>query len=131
MSSTLSIGSVVWKLTTEIRHYAKDEKGRSFGGLLRRPQWIEWQIQGETSRSWIAVRKGISPASINQLGVKIPKRATPDEARQLGFALSEKDIEDDVWQHEHRNRVMQAVQRVDVETLRKIAEMIGYQEPKA
>ncbi len=64
--------------------------------------------------------------SVARLGRKIPKSTTPEQARELGFALTPQQIEDDVWQHYHRPAVIQTLLRVDAATLRRVAELIGY-----
>lgn len=133
MDVVLGIGSVVWRFDSNRRVYDYT-KGHRIAGPARRPQWVEWEIRAETARSWIAIRKDskiTDEAGLRAGGAKIPKRATPEQARQLGFALTEQAVEDDVWLHEHRYRVVVAVEHADVATLRKVAELIGYTDDKA
>ena len=130
MNVVLGIGSVVWRFDENRRVYDYP-RGFRVAGPKRRPQWVEWEIRGETARSWIAVRKGSKiedEAGLRAGGAKIPKRATPEQARQLGFALTEQAVEDDVWQHEHRYRVVTALEQADAAMLRKVAELIGYDD---
>ena len=127
MDVVLGIGSVVWRHNESIRVYDYP-RGHRIAGPQRRPQWVEWEIRGETSRSWVAAPKGLNAAMLERLGKKIPKRATPEQARQLGFALTEQAVDDDVWAHTHRHRVVRAVEAVDLATLRKVAELVGYDD---
>jgi hypothetical protein len=126
---TLTIGSVVWRFDPNrlVYDYAN---GHRVGGPLRQSQWVAWEIRGETSRSWIAVRPDYPnrPDDLENLGVKLPKRVTPEQARQVGFLLTAQAVEDDVWAHDHRHRVVQAVQSIDLATLRKVAELIRYDD---
>lgn len=130
MDVVLGIGSAVWRFDSNRRVYDYP-RGFRVAGPARRPQWVEWEIRGETARSWIAIRKDSKikdEAGLRAGGAKIPKRATPEQARQLGFVLTAQAVEDDVWQHEHRYRVVTALEQADVATLRKVAELIGYDD---
>ena len=133
MDVVLGLGSVVWHFDPNRRVYDYP-RGFRVAGPARRPQWVEWEIRGETSRSWIAVRKDskiTDAADLGAYGAKIPKKATAENARKMGFVLTAQDVEDDVWQHEHRYRVVTALEQADVATLRKVAELIGYTDDEA
>lgn len=137
----LTVGSKVWVLDENRREYARNAEGRSFGSPLRRPMWVEWEIVDVTSRSWIAIpsyRVEMCDGDLKSERsiVKIPKsHGGPTHiAASNGFnnplvALTSQAVEDDVWAHEHGYKVLEAVRNADTATLRKIAELIGYDAP--
>lgn len=109
----VKIGSPVWIYDENRREYVD-------GKIVHRSHWVKTVIVGETKLSWI----------IERGDVKLPKKAFAlpfgrhNECRW--FALSEADIDADVWSHEHRSKIRNRVDFCDVETLRKIAEILRY-----
>jgi hypothetical protein len=130
-AKNLQIGSTVHVLNTTLR-------GRS-----RRDQWEEWTIVGETSKSWIAFLTALlpsyqrNPESYKNSVIKIPKNfegSTYSAPSKVGYgisvALTPQAVEDDVWMHYHAHQVRERVMSLhDVDLLRKIAEILGYDAP--
>ena len=99
-----------WIFDENRRRYKTDEKGRSTGGPIWREHWVKVEIVGETSRSWIT----------NYYDRKVPKKGG------RGYAFSEEDI-DRMAFVEQRHAIGEAVKYcTDYETLRRIAEAVGY-----
>jgi hypothetical protein len=131
-AKNLQIGSVVHVLNTTLR------------GRLRRDQWEEWTIVGETSKSWIAFLTALlpsyqrNPESYKNSAIKIPKNfegSAYSAPSKVGFrsplvALTLQAVEDDVWMHRYAHSVRENVKALnDAATLRKIAELLGYDAP--
>lgn len=113
--SDLKIGDVLYRFDGNIRVYADKKLG---GGPIYSKHFEPLEIIGETRRSWLLAQ-----------GWKCDKRTLQSaESMQFGgrgFFTAE-GMADDIWQHEHRHKITEAVRRLDVPTLRKVAEMIGY-----
>jgi len=107
----LEIGDKIWCFRSERRIYGPPDpkNGMSRGGPIYREHWVQIEITGETSRSWITVYG------------KCPK------AGGHGWALTQRDVDMDVWYHEHRHRVVRLVDRQPREVLASIAFDIGYE----
>lgn len=67
----------------------------------------EGKLEGETPRSWIVWN-----------GHKLPKKGTQLRTRE--------EYELFCWQRKHRYEIKAAVERCSAETLKKVAEVIGY-----
>ena len=114
MSKPLGIGSTIWKFDSNYRVYKSNASISSSASY--REQWRPVVITGETSRSWIIGGRN---------NAKCPKKGG------YGWALSEKEVYDDVWLKENRYKIMQRLNfgsNQSVEVFRKIAELIGYEE---
>ena len=99
-----------WIFDENRRRYKTDEKGRSIGGPIWREHWVKVKIVGETRRSWVT----------NYYDRKVPKKGG------RGYAFSEEDI-DRMAFIEQRRRIGEAVGYcTDYETLKRIADMVGY-----
>jgi hypothetical protein len=109
--STLGIGSTIWRFDGNYRVYAKNERGLSTGGPIYREHWRPVQIVGETSRSWVTSYNG-----------KAPKKGL-----HHGWAFTPEEVEDDIWFKDHRHKIRDRIDRLDVKTLRAVAALIGYQ----
>lgn len=109
----IKIGSPVWVYDMNHRKYVD-------GKPVYRYHWVKTKIIGETKVSWI----------IERGNVKLPKK---DFALPFGlhkdcrtFALSEEDIDADVWSNDHRPKIRNRVDYCDVDTLKAIAKLLGY-----
>lgn len=111
----LRVGGHVWHFEPNRRVYRQPEPGRRYpdGGPIYREHWHLVEITGETARSWVTVYG------------KCPKKGP-----HYGFAFSDEEVDDDVFDNENRHRIAALVGhrdgRVPAATLRKIAEIIGY-----
>jgi hypothetical protein len=105
----LHIGSEVYVYDENNRVYERDASGRAIGGAIYREFFRKVPIVAETARKWVT-----------HWGEAFKKN--PYES---GF-LTEEMVETRVWEKEHRYKIIRITERVDAETLRKIAEVIGY-----
>jgi hypothetical protein len=108
----------IWYFDQNRRIYPRDANGRPFGSPIWREHWVKLQIVGETSRSWVP-----------RFGKKIPKsEAVRKENRMSQYAFSEEEI-DRLAFIQNRHRIATKVSNCqDYETLRKVAELIGFKE---
>lgn len=117
MTEELKIGTKVWVFDLDHRVYPKSETRWKFGSPIYSEHFRPAEITGETTRSWI-VRGGM-------IGEKrIPKKAP--FANTGVYSDSLKD--DKIWENQHRNKIIDQLRFCnDVDVLRKIAELIGYE----
>lgn len=112
---SVGVGGTIWVFDLNRRFYTKPSGGRLWGEPIWRRHWRPLKIVGETSRSWILESRQ-----------KVPKRG----ADPTVFAFSEADIDRMEWVHYNAYRIADKVLRLrDYETLRKVADAIGYREP--
>ena len=131
-AKNLQIGSTVWAISSNNR------------GQSRRDMWEDLVIVGETSRSWIAISPPCmmdyqrNPEFYKDSGhIKIPKShegamytAFSKVGPGIRVALTLQAVEDDVWMHRYAHSVRENVRVLnDAATLRKIAELLGYDAP--
>ncbi len=113
----MKIGDFIYHFDSNRRKYHSPMPGETFsrGGPIYREHWKAVVITGETKLSWVT-----------SYG-KCPKRGG------TGWALSEDEVNESVWDHENRYRIGSMVQshhRVSTNKLRQVAALIGYQEEK-
>lgn len=101
-TALLGIGSTIWIF---------DRTRRVYPEPLYREHWRPVTIEGETSRSWVT----------SWYGKKVPKRGP-----RQGIAFTEAEVEADVWVHDHRYKIVRMVEQCEVETLKAIAQAVGY-----
>ena len=100
-----------WIFDINRRVYEKDEHGRSIGGPIWREHWVKVEVVGETSRSWIT-----------NFDRRVPKKGGQ------GYAFSQEEIDRNAFV-EKRYSISNAVRMcTDYDTLKKIADIINYQE---
>lgn len=115
----IKIGDSVWFFDVNRRVYKQDQNGCSVGGPIWREHWRKELVIGETSRSWLVGHKYDL--------TKLPKKG--DWPRD--WVASEAEVNDREWVEHHRYRISRAIDSIrDASTLRKIAELIGYEEGK-
>lgn len=103
--------SSFWWFDYNYRVY-KDDDGNQTSSPNERLSWRELAVVDETSRSWVLSN-----------GVKIPK----NKPLPLGYAASAEEVNLRVWKNRHQYKISEAVRKVDIDTLRKVAELIGYE----
>jgi len=109
----LKIGATVYRFDGDYRVYKRNEAGRQYGGPIYREHFRPIQITGETSRSWVLAD-----------GAKISKKTLPG-----GIYPDQEAIDRACWVNEHRYAICRQVERVrDYETLRALADLVGYEE---
>jgi hypothetical protein len=124
----LAIGSTVWIFDAERRVYAKEKMspGKLWysGAPIWREHWRPTAIVGETRVSWILGY---------DRGRKISKRDLA-AGTVRGALTSEADLDAACYVNDHAHKIADRVQRISgglaaAETLRKIATLVGYEEP--
>jgi hypothetical protein len=87
------------------------------GGPVPRYHYVPMLVTGETSRSWLVGH------SINS--------ATKYSKKEPGF-FGLLDVDDALWVSNHRHRLSRHLEQIRTpDTLRKVAELIGYQPEPA
>jgi hypothetical protein len=112
----IGIGSKIWIFDANVRVYKPYEPGKGISSPIWRHHWVEREIVGETSKSWI----------YNYFReVKIPKNRT--DFRTLAY--SEQEIDDLEWAHEHKLRIADQIKYkpLPIEQLKEVARIIGYE----
>jgi hypothetical protein len=108
----------IWQYDYNYRVY-QDDDGLKSSTPNYRKQWRRHEVVEETSRSWVLDN-----------GVKVPKNGknvVDKQGHYMGFAFSEDEVNDRVYRHDHAQKIAEEVRKADAETLRMIAELIGYQ----
>lgn len=114
----LKIGSTVWIFDEDHRVYPKDKRFGS--GPIYREHFRPEIIDGETRTSWLIGSKQWRKSDWIRINKKNPQ-----------CCVSIEEVEGRVWAQEHRHRILQLAQTSDYETLRKIAELVGYKSDPA
>jgi hypothetical protein len=131
-TTPVTIGSPAWILDPQRRSYERPDGTRS-GGPLRSAMWRDAVIVAETSRSWIIVP--IVLADVAQAWQQMSARWThrvPKSAEgiHMGTTVHRQAVEDDIFVHDHRARIVDAVQRAGAAQLRDVAAAVGYPVPE-
>lgn len=104
----------VWIFDQNRRVYPPTPSGHkwaSSGPPIYREHWVKHEVVDETKRSYVT-----------KYGTKVPKTGG------RGFALSEREVDLDVWLHDNRHKICRQIEMMqDAELLMKVAELIGYQ----
>lgn len=112
----IKVGDKFFMFDTNRRVYERDEKGHATGGPTFRGHFYEVTIDGETSRSWLVGK---------WKPTKVPK------SDPFSVLYTEAMIDDAEWVSRHRSRIASLVQFTkDPDTLRNIAEIVGYSTGK-
>lgn len=101
----------MWVFDINRRVYKKDENGRQYGSPIWREHWRPVKIVGETRVSWI-----------DFFGRKYPKKGSH------GIAYSQTEIEQAAFINDSHKIARLVSQCKDYNTLKKIAELVGYAE---
>ena len=115
---TPQVGDVFYTFDINRRVYERDASGRANSGLIYREHFSPVYFVGIEKKSWLVTSGAPGTAGNQYLTYKVlPKKLyTPQQ------------VDDAVWQNQHRYRISQAIQRCDVLTLKQVAGLIGYQE---
>ena len=104
------IGKTIWVYDINLRHYRRDEKGRSYGPPIWRKSWRPNEVVEENRVSWILAS-----------GAKVPKKGA------VGVVFSEEEIDRLAFVEENKLRISDAVRCWGYESLKQVADLIGYQ----
>lgn len=109
----------VWVFDECRRVYRRDENGNTYGSPIWREHWRKLKIVGETRVSWIS-----------SYGDRIPKkggRMRLSSGHFCDVSFSEADIDRQAWVKENRYLIADIIRcTTDHDTLRRVAEVIGY-----
>jgi hypothetical protein len=128
-TAPIDVGSPAWILDQNLRSYERPDGTRSFSPL-RSAMWRDAVIVAETSRSWIVVFPELAPhweILPRWLVHRVPKSA---EGIHMSATVHRQAVEDDVFVHDHRARIVDAVQRAGAAQLRDVAAAVGYPVPE-
>lgn len=112
----LKIGDTLYRFDGNLRKYRDDGRG----GPIYREHFEPLKIIGETrvswllERNWTANKKTLSSAAALEYGGR-------------GFFTAE-GMEGDIWQHVHRHKIRELLDRASVEKLKQVAAILGYVE---
>ena len=101
-----------WIFDENRRKYKVDQNGRGIGGPIWREHWVKVEIVGETPKNWIT----------NYFGRKVPKKGGK------GIAFSENDIDREAFLMQRYKIAEEVKLCTDYDTLKKVADMLGYKE---
>jgi len=112
------VGQRVWRFDPNCRVYAKGADGRSHGSPIYAEHFRPLRVSGVEGRSYLISHGESSATSTYKIGiVKAEKDYRTDDEKA-----------DALWMDANRLRVMDAVRRVSVTTLRKIAALLDTRE---
>ena len=110
------IGDTIWHFDENRRVYERDDTGRAFGGPIYAEYYKPYKIVGEEARSWIVESNTFKQKVAKNRIDRSPTEWFSDAARL-----------DNIWKHDHRHKIRNLIDQADAATLRKVAEIIGYQ----
>jgi hypothetical protein len=128
-TAPIAVGSPAWLLDQNRRSYERPDGTRS-GGPLRSAMWRDAVVVAETSRSWIIVLPELAPRWEGlpaRMVHRVPKSA---EGIHMGATVHRHAVDDDIFVHDHRARIVDAVQRAGAVQLRGVAAAVGYPVPE-
>lgn len=118
MGEKMKIGDIVYIFDFNHRVYPKDNKNFCYGPIYRE-HFVERQILGETSRSWL----------VGFRGGDVTSRCTGKYAKKDCMGLyTLKQVQEACYKHENAYKIAKLVEKVDYTTLKAIASIIGYKE---
>lgn len=117
----MKIGDVVYRFDENRRVY-RDKSFGGGGGPVYREHFEPLKIVGENRVSWIL-----------EHGWKVNKKTFRGEVAAYQFGgrgfFTAEGMENDIWDHEHRHKIVDAVRRVaTIDQLRRVADILGYTE---
>lgn len=110
------IGMKLWEFDENRRVYARDKDGKCYGSPIWREHWVEVEILGETSVSWLVGGSYLKDwPNAEKRADKLPKRNFPGK-----YAVSEEEIDKRAFV-EDRYRLAKMVDAChDYDTLKKV-----------
>lgn len=125
----MKVGDKVWVFEENRRRYKQDEKGRSVGGPIWREHWVERTVIGENRINFLisiwSVNREIPSEWDLKNAIRVPKKGP----MPWGIVASEEELDRKAWFHDNHYKIKEAVGQVyDYDTLKKVAELIGYKE---
>lgn len=110
----MRVGDELFTFNENHRVYKRDENGKAFGGPIYREHFRPIYVIGETSKSWI-------------IGHDKTEYFKTPKSNPFSKNLYTKELmEDKILDQSMRYKVVDAVRYSDVETLKKIAAIVGF-----
>lgn len=120
--SEVKVGDSIWYFDENRRVYPP---GKGLGGPIWREHWREMFIVGETKQSWIVSHSPVT----GYTSWKLAKRDFKQGRTPQDWALSQEDIDELAYCHDHARRIGDLVARMkNAEVLREVAALVGYEE---
>lgn len=111
----INVGDKFYIFDDNRRIYKRDENGRSSGSPIFREKFVQVEIVGETSRSWVFSYYGET---------KVSKKDPWKKIHTL------KMVNDKVWLKEHAYKLGEKVQQCrDIAKMKQIAVIVGLDTP--
>lgn len=119
--ATIKIGDTIYRFDENSRVYQRDKTGRAIGGPIYAGYFKPYTITGETKMSWLIQRSAHLEYKINKKTMleSVPGWHPMPWFTQRGYA-------DNLWSVEHRQKIVEIVQRTPASRLREIATAVGY-----
>ena len=119
----MKIGDTLYRFDGNRRVY-RDRSPSGGGGPIYREHFEPLKIEGENRLSWVL-----------DGGWKVNKKSLKGEAASFSYGgrgfFTAEQMEDDIWQHDHRYRIRDLFDRCSPEQLREIAKLLDYQPPRS
>lgn len=114
----MKIGDTLYRFDGNRRVHREPRSFSGGGATIYREHFEPLKIVGENNVSWILER-----------GWKVNKKTLKGEAKSYeyggrGFFTAE-GMEDDIWDHDCRHNIIDAVRRTSVDKLKQIARIVG------
>lgn len=117
---TITVGSTLYVFDQNRRVYQRDEQGRSIGAPIFSKHFVPETVIGETPLSWLLSPQS-KPRKVNKKTMKIA--ATNGYGGWNVYTATQ--MEDSIWGEENRRKIIRAIERCDVATLKAVAAIIG------
>jgi hypothetical protein len=111
--AALKVGDVLYNFDGNRRFY----ENRHSAPVYSR-HFEAHEIEGETKQSWIM-----------RYGKKVNKKTLASSCQygDRGY-FTKSAMEADIWLHDHRHKIVRLVENIEVEKLKQIAAIVGYDE---
>lgn len=123
VTESLKIGDPLWRFDENRRVYPKTEEGRRFGGgaPIYREHFSKYIIRDEIRGYWIIEPEAWkNPSKVNKKTLRSSVRSS-----RIGFQyFTEAAMEDSIWLHENRGRILDTLRSAPPAIWRAIANIL-------
>lgn len=123
MTEQIKVGDTLYSFDENRREYARPDKskGELYGKIIYAAHFKGEVIAGETARSWL----------VGENRFRGPIKVSKSDLRSAGGArwYTERGKADNIFEHEHRYRIVSCVHAATADELRQIAKIVGYKLP--
>lgn len=121
MIEEIKIGTTLWEFDENRRVYR--DKSYGGGGIIYRGHFKEMRIYDQTHGTWLVESlTGGHRGSINKKTLREPSKG----GRPGNQYYTPQAMEDQVWLHDHRHKVIDALRNAPADVCRQVAELLGY-----